>query len=334
MPARPLGILDPEDPLHHFLRRHVLPHPPCRRGPSDLFDVHRLDARGAVFRYTDRATGAAVVGKFYGVKIPGDAPGVAAMRNTFLHREAENMRRLRALGFDRPPVQVVRPLAVEPAINGVLIQEYATGVDLQASIAAATAVTFDPALSGRLTAVGRFLAMLHERSRTGGSAGAAAPLQYLDKLIAQLTEAGLLDGEGRAELGRLRAAWAEAGALDGGPEVLAHGDATPPHFLFDAGDLTVIDLERVWPGDAAADLGCLTAELRYLFRCAGSRDGGRYIDDLQAAYLAESRQPVGPLLRRSRFYEGCYTLRISRNGWIAPQLRRRLIADARCRLAI
>src|SRR5690606_40897980 len=70
----------------------------------------------------------------------------------------------------------------------------------------------------------------------------------------------------------------------------------------DLGDLTVIDLERVWPGDAAADLGCLTAELRYLFRCAGSRDGGRYIDDLQAAYLAESRQPVGPLLRRSRFY--------------------------------
>ena len=112
--------------------------------------------------------------------------------------------------------------------------------------------------------------------------------------------------------------------------VLVRGDPTPPHFVFSETELAVIDLERLWPGDPAADLGCLVAELKYLFGCNGHDPWASepYIRHLYASYLEAASADAAALTNRGRFYQGVYELRISRNGWLDAEQRRRLLDHA------
>lgn len=325
-----LGTVGRADPLYECLR-HVFG-PPA--SPPAEISVYQLDARGAVFRYLDRASERSVVGKFYGRKIPDDVPDGPALRTTFMRREFANLQHLRDLGFDRSPMRVVRPLAIERDLDWVLIHEYAPGTDLLSTVEMAASACGAGALRSRIVNVARFLAALHQRSRTNAQVDAGIPLSYLDKLIGQIAAMGLLNPSDHDRFRRVSGRWATSGLLARAPEVLVHGDATPPHFLFeaDSDDLVVIDVERLWPGDAAADVGCLAAELRYLFWRAGARGSGQQIRWLCASYSEAGGDSSGDFMRRVHFYQGCYQLRISRNAWIAPDLKRRLVADAAAHL--
>jgi aminoglycoside phosphotransferase (APT) family kinase protein len=98
--------------------------------------------------------------------------------------------------------------------------------------------------------------------------------------------------------------------------VLIHGDATPTNFLFRSKqDLAVIDLERMWPGDSAADLGRIVAELKHLFwwyahyRWASEP----YIQHFYHSYdshLPTATSTLPAVTDRGRSYMGCDPLRI------------------------
>ena len=65
------------------------------------------------------------------------------------------------------------------------------------------------------------------------------------------------------------------------PEVLLHGDVHPKNAIVANGSVTLIDLDQVGSGSAAADLGSLIASLEYE-RCVGQTT------DTQTAALMES----------------------------------------------
>jgi aminoglycoside phosphotransferase (APT) family kinase protein len=116
---------------------------------------------------------------------------------------------------------------------------------------------------------------------------------------------------------------------------MVHGDAMPAHFIFgDDGQLTVIDWERLSPGDGAADLGRILAEVRYLLMCKHGVRSDRvqmHADEFLKHYaerVAQGNRRLKDLSRRVKFHIGCDELRISRNAWVGPDEVRHLIDDA------
>lgn len=325
MDSRYLGVLPVGDPLHSLLVDRALPQVRACGDASCVLDVEQLSA--LAYRYRERATGAAVVVKFF-----GDRRSRRDRQVQTLYAEFTNLERLRGLGFDRSPFRVVRPLAAVPEVNAALVLESVTGPDLLAVIRERP----EGELLDRVETVAGFLATLHERTGTASRADARPALDYLAKVTAQLCAGGLLHPAEQAELHRLRDAWQAAGTLEDAPAVLIHGDATPRHFLFPPDEpaaVTAIDLERLGPGDPVADLGRLAAELKHLLlertgeRVASEQAIGR----LYATYTRLAGIPPGEfaaVTERGRFYMGRDLLRIARNAWIDHGQRRRLVAEA------
>ncbi|MGE5764341.1 MAG: aminoglycoside phosphotransferase family protein [Mycobacterium leprae] len=324
MEPRHLGTLATSDPLHDVLVGVFS----GLRGAngSGVLEVEQLTS--LAYRYRDPATDAAVVVKFFGNRARDRERQVRA-----LHAEFGNLERLHQLGFDRWPHRVVRPLALAPGVNVALVLEWVAGRDLL------TMIREDPEerLLAGVEAVGGFLAALHERTRTGGRAEQGPALAYLHKLLTQLVDRGVLEPGEHTDLLRLGEAWQHSGVLSDASEVLIHGDATPRHFLFPVDqnplDVTVIDLERLGPGDPVADVGRLAAELKHLLleRTGDPQASEPAIRRLYAAYTRRAGIPpeeFAGVTERGRFYMGRDLLRIARNGWIDRGQRRRLIPEA------
>ncbi len=131
---------------------------------------------------------------------------------------------------------------------------------------------------------------------------AASPepaLAYLDKVSAQLLEAGLLTREDRQTLARERQAW-EGRCQDFSDfQVLIHGDATPTNFLFPDGRAVALDLERLRAGDRLWDLSWVAGELKHAWgwRTADFSGSEGAIQHFFQAYLAASNLDSG-LTRR------------------------------------
>lgn len=319
-----LGTLSPYDPLAPLLRRAGLEAP---------IAVYRLDHTGIAFRYESGASGLSLVGKFFGNKAPPTrhpvAPDYASMR---MRQEFEALRHLRRLGLDRPPYQVVRPLAHSAAHNALLLQAYVPGQNLLPYIEGAIREGAHHALRARLGELARFLAELHERTRHPLQVDPLPALAYLDKLIRQLSGWGHLSPAQQGSLAALRVRWAHTSLLYEAGAVLIHGDATPANFIFQEG-VTAIDLERLALGDRAADLGCVAAELKHFFLWMAQDEQGSepFIEHLYESYAQQLGWAPGrlrALTERARFYMGCTELRISRNGWLAPSYRQQLIEHA------
>jgi aminoglycoside phosphotransferase (APT) family kinase protein len=335
-----VGVLSAEDPLYALLTRDVLGRELGVSLAAPVFDAYRLHPSATAYRYEERRSGLALVGKFFGNKwIDGAQTGGRERRAALMRREFANLRRARALGLDAPPYQVVRPLAADEAINCVLVEAFAPGPDLGEAVRAAALHGQADMLHDRVGAVAGFLARLHLRSRANAPVGPAEPLEYMGKLIAQLEDWQVIGAEQRRRLARLRERWAASGRLAAAQRSLLHGDATPAHFLFDGGGVTAIDLERMREGDPAADLGCVAAELKHLmFWHRGDAWAAEpFIQQFYAAYAAALELPradFAALTERCRFFMGCYELRIGRNSWLDLGYRRRLVEEAEACLAI
>jgi len=93
-----------------------------------------------------------------------------------------------------------------------------------------------------------------------------------------------------------------------------------------------IDWERAGPGDPAADLGRLIAEVTHsVVQHGGSAaEAAAYIDPLCRAYTLALPDEWGgkALQERARFYQAISTLRMARNGWLSRLHRTALVARA------
>lgn len=335
-------VLGTQDPLYRFLAESVLG---VRLGFGDtrlVFEAYPLDADGTVVRFSERQTGVELVGKFYGRKwIAGWQQGAPELRRQLMHREYDNLQRLRTLGLDGYPHCVVRPLATCEDLDCLLVEDHVPGPDLESFVRQASQAGQTTVLHARLADLASFLFDLHQRTETPDPVEPSRALGYLDKLVGQLSRWRITSVAERRRLTALRQRWAERGVLELGRRVLTHGDPIPPHFLF-AGPhgVTTIDLERLWPGDRAADLGCVVAELKHLFflytgdRWASEPSIRHFYDCYNALLPRSSGEDLPLLTERGRFHMGCYLLRIARNSWLDLDYRRCLLAEAQACLAL
>jgi aminoglycoside phosphotransferase (APT) family kinase protein len=256
------------------------------------------------------------------------------VRVGLMRTEFDNIRLVRKLGLDQPPLRAVRPLAVEPELGCLLVEEYVSGEDLHSAVQQAAWHGERALLAGRLAQVAAFLARLHNVSASRRDCDPHEPVAYLDKVTRQLREGGVISADEGACLALIGRDWAESGDLRARGAVLVHGDATPTQFLFPAGDeLVAVDFERLHYADRAADIGRLGGELKHLFaKYAGDPWAsepfiqGFYRDYCQAAPGAGD---FGWLMQRARFHMACSELRIARNTWEEIGHRRWLAAEAR-----
>lgn len=338
MICEPAGELPQRDALHRFLAERVFGEILGLPGRVTVFDSYRLDHSDTVMRYTDRATGVSVVGKFYGNKwIDGSQEGHVAMRTALMQQEFDKLRRLRELGFREAPRRVVRPLATARELNDLLVEEWAPGHDLDVSIRHTVENGDGGGLRAHLDEVATFLAELHQRTMAAAAVNPERGPNYLSRVLDHLARWQVICEDRRSLLDGLVADWRSYGVLGTGRRVLIHGDAIPPHFLFDTDEgMICIDVERLQEGDRAADLGCIVAELKHLFLLyGGDRLGGEpYIRHFYAAYfgrLPRGVEDFSVLTSRGRFFMGCYLLRIARNAWLDLAYRQHLIEEAqRC----
>ena len=165
-----LGVLPAADPLYAFMSDEVLGRVLGLAVETPVFDTWALHPP-ILMRYTERLSGVALAGKFYGKKLPaGDAMPSPAYFRALLYQEFHNLLRVRELGFDRAPYRVVRPLAVNERLNYLLVEEFVAGPQLDTVIQAVLAHNDDQRLYARLADLAGFLAQLHCRSATGRSA--------------------------------------------------------------------------------------------------------------------------------------------------------------------
>jgi hypothetical protein len=128
MPEQYVGTLLDDEPLYRFLTRQVMDEVLGYHHYQPIFDIFSLDNSATVFRFADRRTFVNLVGKFYGNKwINGKQTGDEELRAEYMQREFDNLQKLRALGLDAYPHNIVRPLAVSRAHNCVLVEEYVFG---------------------------------------------------------------------------------------------------------------------------------------------------------------------------------------------------------------
>lgn len=329
------GVLGEREPLYSFLADHIYGEVLELGVEQPIFDFFHLDHSNTVVRYLDRVSGVSVVGKFYGNKwIDGRQSGEPERRAHLMRQEYEKLLQIRALGFSDYPRRVVRPLATARHLNCLLVEEWAPGHDLDVAVREAVEKGRRDALLRRVADVATFLAELHDRTRSETRVDPRRATGYLQKVTGQLLRWGVISPTRADRLEALARSWGAYGILEVGHRVTTHGDPIPPHFLFESNlGMSCIDVERLTAADAAADVGCVVAELKHLFYLyTGDRWASEpFLRQVYATYI--SKLPSGTedplvLTARGRFFMGCYLLRIARNDWLELGYRRALIEEA------
>jgi aminoglycoside phosphotransferase (APT) family kinase protein len=326
--GRYLGHVDLQDPLHAYMRDHILPQLGAHPAHAD-FRVFQAACSRDVYLYEEKHSNARLVAKFYPPK--------------FLHghhlrtgeTEFSNLLHLRGLGFDSWPHYVVKPLGFNPAINNVLMMEFLTGDSLSKVITEAMHQGRSDRLYRKLTALAHFLAAMH--NRTVGDWGVIFDhsCAYMDRLIGSLVTKRGMGPDHSDELHFLREAWRGRGAMWEDRAVLVHGDATPSNFLFGKGrSVLAIDLERMQWADRAFDLGRLCGELAHFFYQGQGNPAnaepfiGHFLWEY-CCHFPDRASAFGAITRRIPFYMGITLLRIARNSWIDWGYRWQLVNQAK-----
>jgi thiamine kinase-like enzyme len=306
------------DPVTGYLETHHWTH-------STLpvqWEVARLSQ--AAYAYRETATQWAAVGKFYTAKTGAEAADHAA-------RELDHIREAQTANFEEGGDRAIHALSLW---RGVLFLEYVDGLTLEDLIAVRR--SRPGVLTEALERAAGFLARLHAQTvQPHIQPDAASQMAYTHKIVDNLVKHGVLakDPVTSEGLHRLIDRWADDPLMGDYQPVLKHGDATTTNFVFPwDGKMVVIDWERMYPGDPAADLGRLMAEVGHSI----TQHGGTIAEAMPALErLTEAYErsltgdgDVGKVIERARFYQASSTLRIARNGWVSRLDRTRMVARA------
>jgi len=328
MPGQYAGHLRTDDPLHGYLSQSVLPSLGVPGRAVD-FRVYCLKET-KVYRYEERRSGTQVVGKFFA---SGSRPGPAAPAR--MRREFENLQVLRGYGLAGYPHQVVRPLGTNESLNSMLVEEYCGGVPLSTFIDGAIHEERQPQLFAKLTALGYFLATLHNRTANGHGVDFGEDCAYLDRLVRNLAEKRFLGAWEEDELHWLRDLWRAKPRMWEDRQVFVHGDATPSNFLFGEGlAVMAIDLERMRRADRVFDLGRIVGELQHFYlRATGNPYAAepfiRHFLWEYSCHFPDRDRAFQSITGRIAFQMALTLLRIARNAWVHEPHRQRLIEEAK-----
>jgi hypothetical protein len=311
-------LLPVDDPITGYLETHHWSNPT----PPVQWEMARLSQ--ATYAYRETATQWAVAAKFYAAKTGAEAPEHAA-------RELERIREAQAAGLKEGDDRVVHPLSLW---RGVLFLEYVDGLTLEDLIAVRR--SRPGVLTMALERAAMFLAPLHAQTiQPDVQPDVISQVAYTHKVVDSLVKHGVLASDPVTSLGlhRLIDRWADNPLMSNYRPALKHGDATTTNFVFPwDGGMVVIDWERMYPGDPAADLGRLMAEVAHSI----TQHGGTVAEAVPAlGHIAEAyRRALGAdrdaerAIERAKFYQASSTLRIARNGWVSRLDRIGLVARA------
>jgi Ser/Thr protein kinase RdoA (MazF antagonist) len=252
-----------------------------------------------------------------------------------MRQEFENLQVLRGYGMATYPHQVVRPLGVNEALNGVLVEDYCGGSTLCSFIRGAIHEQRERQLLAKLTALAYFLATLHNRTANGHNVNFAEDCYYLDRLVKKLQVTGIIGAWDAEEFYWLRDLWRDKPRMWEDRQVFVHGDATPSNFLFGRGlDVMAIDLERMRRADRVFDLGRIAGELQHFFiEATGNKYAaepfiGHFLWEY-ACHFPDRNRAFLALTARIPFQMALTLLRIARNSWIDGPHRLRLVEEAK-----
>lgn len=274
-----MGRLSESDPLHGYLRQDIQPQV---NGSSERanYRVFRLNGSNDVYMYEDRHSDAKFVGKFFLSSRKRDAQRAASR----LTGEFDNLCMMRDYRMTGYPHHVVRPLGRNYSMNALLVTENCEGELLSDVIKSAIHNGGQSRLYEKLTALAYFLASFHNRTAIGVGVDFNMDCLYMDHLIGNLRDIGVVGGAEAQHLYRLRDQWRERPNMWEDQQVLVHGDATPENFMFGGGlNVTTFDLERTKRADRVFDTGRIAGELKHfwLFR--------KFADGPQSEYLGSKR---------------------------------------------
>lgn len=325
-----LGHLPQHDPLHSYLQRDIAPQVDGESSGSS-YRVFGLHGSNDVYLYENRHTGTKVVGKFY-LSARKKDPVKAVARLT---REFDNLGMMRDYGLQGFPHHVVRPLGRNYALNALLVTECREG-QLLSDVILEVIRTGDRAkLFEKLTALSYFLASFHNRTAIAVGVEFHQDCDYMDRLTDRLLKIGAIGANDASEFGWLREQWRQHPGMWEDQKVIVHGDATPDNFLFGSGlEVVTFDLERTKRADRVFDIGRIAGELKHFFMRATGDTGaaepfiGHFLWEY-ACHFPNRDSAFQSITGRTPFHMGITLLRIARNGWIAPEYRRRLIFEAK-----
>jgi aminoglycoside phosphotransferase len=319
------------DPLARALRQMVGAEAGFRP-PAGEVCVEPLPSSRQVLRFTFPAGGYAVVGKFFSAYPPQASADVS------LAREYDHYLSLPGLGLGNGDGLAPRLLGRRPERSLGLLLEAVPGPDLDHLLLRACLHGDAAPLFRALEKLAHLLAFFHSRPVPAHPVAPEPALAYLDKVTAQLLEAGLLTGEDCQALARERQVWEERLQDFADRQVLIHGDATPTNFLFPNGRAVALDLERLRGGDRLWDLSWVAGELKHAWgwRSANFSGSEAAIGHFFRMYLAAAGLDPALTLRLfslNPFYMALAELRIARNLYLTRDYRRQLVAEARRCLA-
>lgn len=325
-----LGTLPHYDPLHRYLQSEILPQFGVDFSVAD-FRVFRIKASNQVFLYEECSSNVRVIGKFFG-EVGNRSPEDSDRR---MEREFRNLNFTRSLGFMGYPHYIPRSLGRNANCNFLLVEEYCHGTSLSDIIMQAIHNGARDTLFHKLSALGSFLASLHNRTPTYDRVNFHQDCSYMDRVIDQLKSLWHIDWHEAQELYWLRDRWREKSCMWSDNQVLVHGDVTPTNILF--GDdpwVIAIDLERMKLADRVFDVGRVAAEIKHFFmQNAGHKHLsepfiGHFLWEY-ASHFPDRYAAFASITSRMPFYMGVTLLRIARNPWIPAEHRRQLIDEAK-----
>jgi hypothetical protein len=322
-----LGHLPSNDPLHPYLVHEVLPQMGVGRNGGADFRVFSMK-HSKVYLYEELHSHAQVVGKFF------VSPHHTHPERHML-QEFENLQLLRGYGLAGYPHHVVRPLGTNAWLNSILVEEYAQGVPLSAYVNGAIHCGQSRQLFDKLTALGYFLATLHNRTANGQGVDFNEECAYMDRIVQKLHKHHVIRGSDVDELSWLRDRWREKPRMWEDNQVLVHGDATPSNLFFGRGmGVIAIDLEFMTRADRVFDLGRIAGELQHSFLQANGNPHGAepFIGHFlweYSCHFPDRLRAFRSITGRLPFQMAITLLRIAQNSWVSAHHHRRLVEEAK-----
>ncbi|MDR3623886.1 MAG: phosphotransferase [Chlamydiales bacterium] len=332
MQHKQLKNLPKNDPLFNYLCAVVLPKilPSFQGNPE--FAVYRLHSsthNNKVYLYKEINTHKKFVGKFFTER------GNSSKAASKAYHEFQNLTYLQNCHLNCHPHSVIKPIAYNPDLNCLLIIEYADGVSLCKIIRRALSSGKMDFLFETLSLLAYFMATLHNQTAIDTPVDFNRDCTYFHQLVNQLKSTKNLSHFEVGLLTNLCENWKRKEYMWQDRQVLVHGDATPPNFIFSKeNNILAIDFERMKRADRIFDLGRIVGELQHYFMHHGKHrhDAEPFIGHFLWEYckhFPNQTDAFHSITKRIPFQIAITLMRIARNTWIEHSYSHRLLHEVK-----